>query len=126
MDDIPEPRILDGVRAKIRVKHYGIRTEHAYVDGIKRFVLHHGKRHPAELGAGHAEAFPSCLALDGRVASSTQSQAKCALLLVYREVLGVNLSWFEHVDPIRAGAQVSGRGDGVGMAVRVSCGSLLA
>ncbi len=126
MDDIPEPRILDGVRAKIRVKHYSIRTEHAYVDGIKRFVLHHGKRHPAELGAGHVEAFPSCLAVDGQVASSTQSQAKCALLLVYREVLGINLPWFERVDPIRAGAQVSGRGDGVGMAVRVSCGSLLA
>ena len=106
MDDIPEPRLLDRVRAKIRVKHYSIRTEHAYVDWIKRFVLHHGKRHPAELGAGHVEAFLSYLAVDGQVASSTQNQAKSALLFLYREVLGINLPWLERVDHAKASTRM--------------------
>ena len=98
MDAFREPRLLDQVRAKIRVKHYSIRTEQAYVDWIKRFVLHHGKRHPAELGAGHVEAFLSYLAVDGQVASSTQNQAKSALLFLYREVLEINLPWLERVE----------------------------
>lgn len=44
----PAPRLLDQVRARIRVKHYSIRTEETYVDWIRRFVLHFGKRHPRE------------------------------------------------------------------------------
>jgi Phage integrase, N-terminal SAM-like domain len=74
----PAPRLLDQVRARIRVKHYSIRTEEAYVDWIRRFVLHFGKRHPRELGAHHVEAFLSDLAITRRVADSMQNQAKAA------------------------------------------------
>jgi len=82
--------LLDRVREKIRLKHYSIRTEQAYCDWIRRFVVFHGKRHPSSLGAGHVEAFVTALAVDGNVAASTQNQAKSALLFLYKEVLGSN------------------------------------
>ena len=97
----PAPRLLDQVRARIRVKHYSIRTEQAYVDWIKRFVLHFGKRHPRDLGARHVEAFLSDLAVARRVAASTQNQAKAALLFLYREVLEVELPWLEGITQAR-------------------------
>ena len=49
------PRLLNQVRDKIRLKHYSIRTEQAYTDWVKRFILFHKKRHPAEMGAGEVE-----------------------------------------------------------------------
>jgi hypothetical protein len=79
------------VRARIRVKHYSIRTEDTYVDWIRRFVLHFDKRHPRALGPRHGDAFLSDLALSRRVAASTQNQAKAALLFLYREVLELEL-----------------------------------
>ena len=57
------PKLLDQVREKIRLKHYSIRTEQAYVDWIRRFILFHGKRHPAEMGAPEVEAFLTHLAV---------------------------------------------------------------
>lgn len=68
----PETKLLDQVRGKIRLKHYSIRTEQAYVDWIKRFVLHFGKRHPRDLGAAEVEQFLTHLAVAGKVAASTQ------------------------------------------------------
>jgi integron integrase len=91
------PKLLDQVRARIRVKHYSIRTEDQYVLWIKRFILFHGKRHPRELGAPAVEAFLSDLAVNGRVAAATQSQALSALLFLYREVLEVTLPWLDNV-----------------------------
>ena len=91
------PKLLEQVRAKLRVKHYSIRTERAYLDWIRRFILFHGKKHPAEMGAPQVEAFLSHLAVEGNVAASTQNQAKSALLFLYREVLGVHLPWLENV-----------------------------
>ena len=85
------PRLLDQVREKIRLKHYSIRTEHAYVDWVKRFVLYHGRRHPRDLGLGEVEAFLTHLAVADKVAASTQNQAKSALLFLYKEVLGTPL-----------------------------------
>ena len=96
------PRLLDRVRERIRVKHYSIRTEQAYVDWIRRFILFHGKRHPQELGAPEVEAFLTHLAVAGRVAASTQNQAKSALLFLYREVLAVELPWLDGVTQARA------------------------
>ncbi|MCA1978567.1 MAG: integron integrase [Thiobacillus sp.] len=96
------PRLLDQVRGKIRLKHYSIRTEQAYVDWIKRFVLHFDKRHPAEMGAREVEAFLTHLAVEGRVSASTQNQAKSALLFLYREVLEQELSWLENVTQAKA------------------------
>ena len=96
------PRLLDQVRGKIRLKHYSLRTEQTYVDWIKRFIRHFGKRHPRELGAAEVEAFLTHLAVAGRVAASTQNQAKSALLFLYREVLGIELPWLDNVQQAKA------------------------
>ena len=92
------PRLLDQVRGKIRLKHYSIRTEQAYVDWIRRFVLHFDKRHPLEMGAREVEAFLTHLAVEGKVAAATQNQAKAALLFLYREVLEQDLPWLENIE----------------------------
>jgi len=97
-DPSQAPRLLDQVRAKIRLKHYSIRTEQAYVDWIRRFILHFGKRHPQEMGADEVEAFLTHLAVEGNVAASTQNQAKSALLFLYREVLQDELPWLGKVE----------------------------
>jgi integron integrase len=96
-----QPSLLDQLRGKIRLKHYSIRTEDAYVDWVRRFILFHGKRHPAEMGAGEVEAFLTHLAVEGQVAASTQTQAKSALLFLYREVLGSELPWLNAVESAR-------------------------
>jgi hypothetical protein len=71
----PSPKLLDQVRGKIRLKHYSIRTEQCYVDWIKRFIVFQRKRRPKEMGAAEVEAFLTHLAVEGKVASSTQNQA---------------------------------------------------
>jgi len=91
------PRLLDQLRACIRAKHYSIRTEGAYVDWVRRFILHFDKRHPQELGAPEVERFLSWLAVEGCVSASTQNQAKSALLFLYREVLHAELDWLGNV-----------------------------
>jgi integron integrase len=100
------PRLLAQVRNKIRVKHYSIRTEQAYLDWIKRFIRFHGLRHPATLGAPQIEAFLTHLAVDRHVAAGTQNQAKSALLFLYREVLAVELEWLDNVTRARAPVRV--------------------
>ena len=92
-----EPRLLDRVRDAIRVRHYSIRTEQAYTGWIRRFILFHGKRHPAEMGKLEVEAFLTHLAVSGNVAAPTQNQALSAVLFLYKEVLGQELGWMESV-----------------------------
>jgi site-specific recombinase XerD len=77
----------------MRLKHYSLRTEQAYCDWIRPFINFHGKRHPSALGATEVEAFLTSLAVSGRVAASTQNQAKSSLLFLYRQVLDVELPW---------------------------------
>ena len=91
------PKLLDQVRERIRTKHFSIRTEDAYVQWVRRFILFHGKRHPKEMGAAEVEAFLTHLAVDRTVASSTQNQALAALLFLYKEVLGIQLPWLENL-----------------------------
>ncbi len=86
-----KPKLLAQVREKIRYKHYSLRTEKAYVGWIRRFILFHDKRHPATMGAREVEAFLTHLAVEGKVASSTQNQALNSILFLYREVLGTEL-----------------------------------
>ncbi|QDU18153.1 integron integrase [Urbifossiella limnaea] len=86
----PPPRLLDQVRHACRLRHYSIRTEDAYHDWAKRFVLFHGKRHPREMGAAEVTAFLTHLAVDGGVSASTQNQAFSALLFLYQAVLGAD------------------------------------
>ena len=118
----PPQRLLDRLRGVIRVRHYSIRTEDAYVDWVRRFIRFHGKRHPREVGAVEVAAFLSAprpadagrppggssklakphlletsLAVDRHVAPSTQNQAKSALLFLCRQVLGVELPWLDEI-----------------------------
>lgn len=82
------------------MRHYSLRTEQVYVGWILRFIRFHGRRHPREMGAPEVEAFLSSLAVEGRVAASTQNQALSALLFLYREVLDIELPWM--ADVVRA------------------------
>ena len=91
------PKLLDQVVAKMRVKHYSLRTEKSYVDWIKRYIWHFDKRHPKDMGAAEVEAFLTHLAVQRNVSASTQNQAKSALLYLYKEVLGVELPWLDNV-----------------------------
>ncbi|GFE79569.1 hypothetical protein GCM10011487_15690 [Steroidobacter agaridevorans] len=95
--DRNSPRLLDQVRELIRIRHYSIRTEQAYVQWIKRFILFHDKRHPLELGADEVTAFLSHLAVKRNVAASTQNQALNAILFLYRDVLTCKLPWLDGV-----------------------------
>ncbi len=96
--NVDPPKLLDQVRGKIRLKHYSIRTEQAYLDWIKRFILHFDKRHPIEMGAVEVEVFLTHLAVERNVSASTQNQAKSALLFLYKEVLGAELPWLDKVE----------------------------
>lgn len=93
----PTPRLLDQVRELIRIRHYSIRTEQAYLQWIRRFIVFHGKRHPRDMGAPELTAFLSYLAVRRNVAASTQNQALNALLFLYRDVLRINLPWLDEV-----------------------------
>ena len=102
----PKPKLLDEVRARIRRLNYSIRTEEAYVDWVRRFVLFHDKRHPRDMGGAQIEAFLTHLAVVGRVSASTQNQAKSALLFLYREVLGIDLPWLDDIASARQGKRL--------------------
>jgi integron integrase len=82
-----EPKLLDRVREALRVRHMSLRTEKAYLHWIRRYILFHGKRHPQEMGEAEINAFLTHLAVEGQVSASTQTQALCALLFLYRTVL---------------------------------------
>jgi len=89
--------LLDQVRARLRLKHYSLRTEQAYVGWIRRFILANDKRHPRDMGIAEVEGFLSALATERQVAAGTQNQALSALLFLYREVLSIELPWMETV-----------------------------
>jgi integron integrase len=91
------PRLLDQVRELIRIRHYSLRTEQAYVQWIRRYINFHGKRHPREMGADELTAFLSDLALRRNVAAATQNQALNAILFLYRDVLKITLPWLNDV-----------------------------
>jgi integron integrase len=89
--------LLDEVRRVLRLKHYSLRTEQAYVSWIRRFILANGKRHPREMGASEVERFLSGLAVDRRVSAGTQNQALAALLFLYKQVLDIQLPWLDTI-----------------------------
>lgn len=84
--------LLDQVREVLRVQHYSYRTEQAYVQWIKRFILYHDKTHPTNLDIVDIRDYLSWLAVKRNVAVSTQNQARAAIMLLYREVLGEEIS----------------------------------
>jgi integron integrase len=101
-----KPKLLDQVRSDLRLKHYSIRTEQAYVDWIRRFILFHRKRHPNEMGEQEISAFLSHLAVNRRVSASTQNQAFCALLFLYQQVLERKLNFIDDVHRVKRPAKI--------------------
>jgi len=102
----PAPKFLDRVRWHLRVKRYSIRTEQAYIDWIRRYILFHNKRHPEQMGEEEIAAFLSHLAIDRRVAASTQNQAFSALLFLYQQVLDRKLEFIAGVERVRRPARL--------------------
>jgi integron integrase len=92
------PKLLDQVRNAIRVRHFSIRTEQAYLRWIKQFILFHHKRHPSDMGQLEVNAFLSHLAVGRNVAASTQNQAMSAILFLYRHVLNQPLDWLDNIE----------------------------
>jgi integron integrase len=92
-----KPRLFEQVRDQMRLLHYSLRTEETYLHWIKRYILFHGKRHPAEMGEREITAFLTHLAVDKNVAASTQNQALAAVLFLYKKVLNQELDWMEGI-----------------------------
>ncbi len=91
------PRLLQRVRLALRARHYSHLTERAYVGWIRRYILFHHKRHPADMGAAEVEAFLNYLAAARKVSGATQTQALSALLFLYRHILEIKLPWLDNV-----------------------------
>ena len=92
-----KPKLLEQVRHAIRIRHYSPKTEESYVHWIKRFILFHNKRHPAEMGEKEIAQFLSSLASELHVSPSTQNQALNAILFLYREVLRKEIGYVDGV-----------------------------
>lgn len=92
-----KPRLLEQVRLAIRSRHYSPKTERVYVGWVKRFILFHGKRHPAEMGEREVAQFLSSLATRDKVSASTQNQALSALVFLYRVVLRRDFDWLNGI-----------------------------
>ncbi len=90
-------KLLESVRNTLRVHHYALKTEKSYVQWIRRFILFHDKRHPAEMGKIEVEQFLTWLAVERKVAPSTQNQALQAILFLYRKVMDKELAWLDDV-----------------------------
>jgi integron integrase len=93
-----KPKLLDEVRAVARMRHLSLRTEEAYINWIRRFILFHKKRHPAEMREPEIRAFISDLAVNGNISASTQTVALSALLFLYRDVLKKQLPYVSDIE----------------------------
>jgi integron integrase len=87
----PKPQLLDRLRGVLRTRHYSIRTEKAYTEWVRRFILFHNMKHPETMGSLEVAQFLTHLAVKNNVAASTQNQALNALLFLYRQVLNREL-----------------------------------
>ena len=94
-------RLLEDVRLSIRRKHYSHRTEQSYIYWIRYFIRYHKMRHPREMREDEVRQFLDYLAGGRKVAASTQNQALCAILYLYREVLESPLELIKGVDRAR-------------------------
>lgn len=90
-------KLLDRMRDALRVRHRAASTEDCYVNWVRRFILFHHKRHPADMGKHEVEAFLTYLAVEQHVSGSTQNQALSAILFLYRHVLECELGWMKNV-----------------------------
>jgi len=93
--EVQPPKLLDRLRDAIRTRHYSLRTEEAYVGWVRRFILFHRKRHPAEMGEAEINQFLTHLAVTRDVSASTQNQALSGILFLYQQVLEKDLGPLE-------------------------------
>jgi integron integrase len=91
------PGLIAVSREKMMTRHLALRTEQAYVQWLRRFIVFHGRKHPREVGAAGVEQFLTHLAVERKVSAATQNQALQALLFVYRHVLEINLPWLDGI-----------------------------
>ena len=91
------PKLLDQVRAYLRVKHYSPKTEEAYINWIKRFIFFHNKRHPNEMGSEEICEYISHLANKKHVSSATQNQALQGVLFLYKNILNKDVGWIDEI-----------------------------
>ena len=79
----PKAKLLDQLREVLRVKHYSLRKEEAYVQWVRRYLKFHkdaaGWKHPRDLGAADVVAFLNHLANEESVSAGTQNQALNAI-----------------------------------------------
>ena len=101
-----ETRLLDQVQNKIRTLHYSRRTGKTYTHWIRKFILFHNKRHPKDLGAHEIEKFLTYLATHRSVSPSTQNQAFCAILFLYKQVLKIELDNIKDVQRAKQVARI--------------------
>ena len=92
---ICKPKLLDQVRLEIRRLNYSWRTADSYTGWIRSYVHFHNLTHPSELGSDHIVAFLNHLVEDRNVAASTQNQALCALVFLYKHILKIELPELE-------------------------------
>ena len=89
-----QPKLLDRLRHELRYRHYAYRTEKSYVHWVKKSIFFHDKRHPREMGGPEIKAFLTHLAVNADVAASTQNQALCAIVFLYKHLLNMDLGDF--------------------------------
>lgn len=85
------------MREVLRLHHYSLATEKAYLSWARRFVSFHEMRHPNTMGKEDVESFLTHLAVDRKVSPSTQNLALSSILFLYQKVLETDLPWLENV-----------------------------
>jgi len=100
----PPKKLLDILVDKIRLKHYSLSTEKTYLYWSRNYILFHNKRHPKDMGKIEIEQYLTYLAVERKVAPTTQNQAFNALLFLYKEVLDIDLK-DENIQAFRAKAK---------------------
>jgi hypothetical protein len=73
-------------------RYYAYRAEEADVQWNGRYILFHDKRHPKDIGRPEIEAFLTDLTVNQQVAVSTQNQALSAVLLLYHQILEIEIA----------------------------------
>ena len=94
-----EPLWIQKMRGELRLMHYALSTETAYIGWVLRFMKHVGSEELEKFGAPELKEFLTDLAVKGEVAASTQNQALNSVLFFYHRILGRDL---EFIDAVRA------------------------
>ncbi len=94
-----EPKLLDQVRNSLRQRNYSYRTEKTYIGWIKRYILFHNKKHPKEMGEKEIGEYLTYLAVQKKVAPSTQNQALNSIIYLYKHILKIDLGEIQALRP---------------------------